>query len=218
MRVKGTTVPATCEQCAQPFMAQRRHVKLGAGRFCSQDCYRASMAANVLTAADIFSTNVDRSGTCWIWTGPSRGGRGRLRFQVSPGCRQTVGASAYAWYQATGHWPTADEYVCHDCPDGDNPLCVRNDAPGVHFVRGVAYQKVGHLWLGNHAANMADRDDKGRLARGERMGSSKLTAEDVLEIRLLAGNGVKHAILAARFGLHVGTISHIKNRLCWQHI
>jgi len=78
------------------------------------------------------------------------------------GHKSQITMSKAAWFLATGHWPTRWEYVCHDCPDGDNPACVRNDTIGVYTVEGVAYERRGHLWLGTPAANQADMRLKGR--------------------------------------------------------
>jgi hypothetical protein len=39
---KGT-VPRVCEECALPFLAQKRHVRLGRGRWCSRVCWTRSV-------------------------------------------------------------------------------------------------------------------------------------------------------------------------------
>ncbi len=57
--------------------------------------------------------------------------------------------------------------VCHNCPGGDNPICCNPD----------------HLFTGTSAENTADRHRKGRDAAGQRNGNSKLTDEQVIEIR-----------------------------------
>lgn len=64
-----------------------------------------------------------------------------------------------------------DMYVCHSC---DNKKCVNPD----------------HLFLGTAQDNAIDREQKGRgaLQFGENNPRSKLSFQDVSEIRALAGN------------------------------
>lgn len=93
--------------------------------------------------------------------------------------------------------------VLHTC---DNPGCCRKE----------------HLFLGSHTVNMIDCSMKGRGA------IQKLMPSDVLEIRRLhaASKPIGHKkvppgvnrALAARYGLHYGTIAHIVNGSKWTHL
>jgi hypothetical protein len=65
-------------------------------------------------------------------------------------------------------------HVLHHC---DNPPC----------------RKLSHLFLGTPADNAADRDAKGRQARGETNARTKLTPSDVREIRALAAVATRHS-------------------------
>jgi hypothetical protein len=85
-------------------------------------------------------------------------------------------------------------HVLHRC---DVPCCVN----------------PAHLFLGTHAQNMADRDRKTRGFRKPGMG--KLTAEQVLAIRKMAGSNGQ---IAAQFGVTDSNIEHIKARRTWKHI
>ena len=80
--------------------------------------------------------------------------------------------------------------VLHSC---DNPLCCNPK----------------HLRLGTQQDNMADRGSKGRTA-------SKLTEEQVLEIRAITG--MTQRAMAARYGVTEDAISKIINRRNWRHI
>ncbi len=95
--------------------------------------------------------------------------------------------------------------VCHDCPDGDNPLCVN----------------PGHLFLGTQGDNMRDCRDKGRLAdvKGSLHPNSKLTEDRVLRIReRWASRGVSLAAIGVEFGVSKGTVQGIVNGRSWRHV
>jgi hypothetical protein len=80
---------------------------------------------------------------CWLWTGGTYpDGYGRAVVD-----RRGVRAHRLAWEVFVGPIP-AGRFICHTC---DTPPCVN----------------PAHLFLGDHAANMADRDAKGRTLRGD---------------------------------------------------
>ncbi len=105
--------------------------------------------------------------------------------------------------------------VLHSC---DNPACCN----------------PAHLKVGTHSDNMADRRRKGRdatcghhqperRARGERINTSKLTPEDVRDIRLRyvpghrsrPGNMIE---LSAEYGVSPSTIQRIATGQYWKHV
>lgn len=91
-----------------------------------------------------FWSNVDQSGSCWVWLRSRSGGRmgyGRVQFRG----RLEV-AHRVAWTLAIGPIPEG-LFVLHKC---DNPPCVRPD----------------HLFLGTAQDNSRDRDEKGRHRSG----------------------------------------------------
>ncbi len=97
---------------------------------------------------------------CWVWTAKKfHGGYGRIRIGSE---RKTAIAHRAAWFLHYGRWP--EPFALHRC---DNPSCVRWD----------------HLFEGDHIVNQKDKLAKGRQAKGERHGSSKLTEREVLLIR-----------------------------------
>lgn len=93
--------------------------------------------------------------------------------------------------------PTLGKVVMHSC---DNPSCV----------------KPAHLTTGTQSENMQD------MARKMRNNTSKLSVEQVLEIRSryvrTSHKRSNKNELAAEFGVQPGTIKAIINRRLWSHI
>ena len=129
-------------------------------------------------------------------------------------------AHRWAWAQANGPIP-AGMHVLHAC---DNPPCIN----------------VAHLWLGTYADNNADRDRKGRTAKGERhgwalhpdlilrgavnsrgprrgrAGRPKLNIDAVRTIRAEVAAGQSMAALGRRFGVSRPTISAVVHGKNWK--
>lgn len=153
------------------------------------------------TLAERFWEKVDKSDgpqACWIWTGAKTlDGYGDIFTGLGRGRAHRV-----SWELHNGAIPDGLQ-VLHHC---DNPSCVNPT----------------HLWLGNHAENMADMSKKKRgksnPACGENSTSSKLTNSDVMEIRKLRANGVTRRVLAEKYGVTEGTIGHIASRTTWKHL
>jgi len=90
--------------------------------------------------------------------------------------------------------------VCHTC---DNPKCVNPT----------------HLWLGTYKDNWDDSVHKNRNTKGEAHGLSKLTDDDVLDIRYKYSTGFwTQTKLALEFGVDQSTISDVVRRTIWKHI
>jgi hypothetical protein len=108
-------------------------------------------------------------------------------------------AHRLAWALTNGPIPGGMS-VLHRC---DNPPCVN----------------PGHLFLGTQADNMHDMALKGRHhgsgVRGERQGLARLTEATVRGIRR---SELSNANLAARFGVHAGTIDKARRGLTWRHV
>jgi len=91
-----------------------------------------------------FWLRVQKSDTCWEWTGA------RLKYGLLSVKGRPRWAHRVSWVLTYGTIPPG-LCVLHHC---DNPPCVRPD----------------HLFLGTTLENIADRDRKGRQARGDRSG------------------------------------------------
>lgn len=145
-----------------------------------------------LSWPDRFRSKVAVAGPdeCWLWTASQRGGYGKY----GQGRHQSLRAHRVSYELSVGPIPEG-MMVCHTC---DTKLCVN----------------PAHLFLGSHAENMADRNQKGRQASGERHSQAKLTADDVENIRANRMN-LSGRELAALFGVSPSLISCIFNGKAW---
>lgn len=130
---------------------------------------------------------------CWEWQGWRHPfGHGQIgRGRRSDGLAYT---HVVAWEITNGPVP-AGAYVCHRC---DNPACVN----------------PGHLFLGDHAANMKDMLAKRRNSFGERH-ATKLKDADVEAIRKALMAGVTQQLLANQFGVSRSMIGMIGRHQRW---
>ena len=78
--------------------------------------------------------------------------------------------------------------------------------------------KAENIYWGTPKQNMEDRAAHGNMPVGEDHKCSKLTAEQVLEIRHLAERGVFQKEIARDFGISQPQVSDIFNRKCWAHL
>jgi hypothetical protein len=98
--------------------------------------------------------------------------------------------------------------VCHDCDanyaigDPSYRLCVNPN----------------HLFLGTNQENIIDAVEKGRMHRGERSGMTKLTGEQVVEIRRRYTTGETLAAISIDYGIDGSTVCNIGKRKLWKHI
>lgn len=190
----------SCLHCGQDFYNRPSHNE----RYCSKQCWIQSINVR---AEETFVSKLTRTDSCWIWQGKPhpRSGYG---FFVLYGT--TMGAHRASWTLFRGEIPDG-LFVCHHC---DNRLCVNPD----------------HLFLGTHQQNMQDMRAKGRgrngsrskpenLPRGEDNKMSKLTEDQVREIRrLYALGGISETSLATEFGVTQSTIGRVVRRECWRHV
>jgi hypothetical protein len=76
-----------------------------------------------------------------------------------------------------------------------------------------------HLIAGTMKDNMEDRNNKERQAKGIDLKHSKLTEEQIVEIRALWASGtMTQTDIGFDYGVHQGTISYLVNNKTWKHI
>jgi predicted XRE-type DNA-binding protein len=133
-------------------------------------------------------------GECWEWTkGLFTNGYGAFNYYG-----KNVHSHVFSWFLHSGLWP--DKLVLHKC---DNRRCVRPD----------------HLWLGTNADNMKDKKDKGRTAKEESHGSSKLTKKQVWKIhKLYREKGLTQENISLKINISRGQVSYIVDGKCWPNI
>ena len=77
---------------------------------------------------------------------------------------------------------------------------------------------IGNLAWGSQKENGEDKSRNGGVIRGEANNKAKLTAADVVEIRLLAASGVSQYVIADRFGVTRPAIGYVVRRATWRHV
>lgn len=147
---------ARCEACGSSITLLPHLSRRGSRqRFCGRTCYLAAARTPLL---DRFWPRVNKTETCWLWTGQTAGnGYGSL----SEGGRRgrLIYAHRLAWELASGAPIPRGKQVLHTC---DTPPCARNDEAGTYAVGGVTLPRFGHLFLGTHRDNVRDMHAKGR--------------------------------------------------------
>lgn len=131
---------------------------------------------------------------CWEWKGATTKGHGTIRIS-----RKQYYTHRLSWEIHYGSPGTLD--VLHQC---DNGRCVNPE----------------HLFLGTQQDNMQDMNKKGRRRtrplRGEENSQSKLTWDEVREIRIRYSNGgVTIRQLSQDYGVSPGTIGFIIDNKTW---
>ena len=145
------------------------------------------------------SSRIDFSGECWVWAG-AKSARGygviSLKSQEFP---QKVAMSHRAVYEICVEPIPDGMRVLHRC---DNPPCCR----------------PSHLFLGTDADNVKDKVAKGRQARGEGSGTSRLTALQVLEIRKRFLACERPQKIAESFNIAECHVYSIATGRSWSHL
>ncbi len=146
---------------------------------------------------------------CWLWErGSNEQGYGKIKISG-----KTILAHRASYLAFFENIPVGLS-ICHRC---DCPPCVNPD----------------HLFPGTSADNHADRNQKGRQARGdkqglrvhpesapkgERNGSARLTEIEVIRIRERLRQGAAVGALASEYCVSKAAIRFIQWRRTWRHL
>jgi len=146
---------------------------------------------NIQHIIERFESKINKDSLCWIWKGNYfRYGYGYLNV-----AGKNISANRISWMLHNEKTP-GKYFVCHKC---DNPQCVNPD----------------HLYLGSPQDNSDDMKKRNRSLRGELCPASKLSNDDVEQIKKRHKNGEYQRLLAKEFGVtreHLNKIINGKKR------
>lgn len=140
-----------------------------------------------------FWANINKVGSCWLWTGINTDRYGKLKISG-----KMVLAHRYSYELHFGTIPDG-LFVLHKC---DTPACVNPD----------------HLFLGTKQDNAADREQKGRGrdSRGDKKGQdAKLTEAKVRQIFKDYGIGMTQKEIGKKHGIAQGHVSRVLLKQVW---
>lgn len=149
-----------------------------------------------------YDSQVIKNDGCWGWRGSiTRAGYGQV---IAVNKIEFI--HRFSYQQHYGDLRVNDR-VCHHC---DNPIC----------------SNPRHLFKGTQKDNIQDCIRKGRFkkvpdifkAKGEKVSSSKLKEQEVIEIKKMIAQGMKNTEIASLFGVTHGNISCIRLGKTWKHI
>ncbi len=171
--------------------------KQSAKRLCSNHYQKLKRYGDPLrqppTTEERFWSRIEKTDSCWLWTGlVNDAGYGMIGVD-----KKLVRAHRYSYWLHYGEWPLP--VGRHTC---DNPKCVRPD----------------HIVAGTHQDNMADRCKRKRHAFGERVGTARLTSEQVREIKQLLKSGARQSDVADAFAISASHVSRINTGSQWKEI
>lgn len=138
---------------------------------------------------------VDPATGCWNWVG-LKFDKGYGYFKCKAVQKTPLAASRASWIIHRGH--PGNLFVLHQC---DNRACCNPD----------------HLFLGTQKKNMEDCKAKGRMNRGEDRPQSKLTDDEVTQIRRMKAQGASYGALAERFNVS-RSLCFYAVKVGWQHV
>lgn len=172
----------------------------------------ASVGSRELQERILANVEYDLNGGCWLWAGSMPAGKQQRGFLTIDGRSRLASRASF---QAFSGIDPSSGMVCHKC---DVPACVNPD----------------HLYLGDHASNMADMTRRNRFfaatqpdrcreagrtsglkndwAGGEKNPKSKLTADQVAAIR---ADRSSNRAAADTHGVHITTIQRIRRGVLW---
>lgn len=192
----NTLTPAIrrCEACGAPLLqkAGEKPVHYRKRKYCGYACSRPRGGPIPQPVEARFARKVQVTDGCHLWAG-AKNSDGYGSFNVGG-----VACLAHRVAYDLAHGSPGSAQVLHRC---DNPACVNPD----------------HLFLGDHADNMADmaRKGRGRTRVGPAHHAAKLDPEKVRSIR---ADPREHRVIAKDYGVSHMVIGAVKRRETWKHV
>jgi hypothetical protein len=165
--------------------------------YVGEDFYSDDAVRGFFRKIDFTYDNGMNNG-CWIWCG-SLNDKGYGTFGIRRNIEDSVWKMAhrFMWELFNGPIPNG-LFVCHTC---DNRKCVN----------------IKHLWLGTNSENMLDASSKGRMPIGKDNIQTKLTAEQVIEIRELARtHTLTRKQIAEKYSIQIRSVFRILSGETWK--
>jgi hypothetical protein len=148
MPAKGSTkaqVACTCLNCGALFIERRAQIARGKGKYCSRDCWKASLSVRERASLLERFTALYRvtDGGCWRWIGYiDPAGYGRIRIGGRSGTSAYAHRVSYALHKGAIAESMETDHLCR------NRWCVNPD----------------HLEEVSHQENIRRRDDARKAA------------------------------------------------------
>lgn len=147
-----------------------------------------------------FWAKVEKTLTCWIWTGAVSG---PMKYGALTRSGMHFLAHRWSWKLAFGPIPDG-MHVLHNC---DTPRCVNPE----------------HLFLGTKLDNTRDMIAKGRSKfsnphPGMTHHNHRFSDDDIRTMRLLFEAGLSQCELGRIYRTNQGNISRIVRRITWSHV
>jgi hypothetical protein len=200
-----------CENCGKMFLIKKNYETR---RFCNKKCFYEWNSKNMkafnesrfqwkrATEEEIlerrkinFESKVIKKDGCWDWVGVvDKDGYGLF----PSGYHRTMRANRFSFLMHYGDLPK-NILVCHHC---DNPRCTNPE----------------HLFLGTAKINSMDAKNKKRTTLGSKNAQTKLTENDVLEIRRLLTTYIQSKEICLKYDISSTTLNNIKTGKSWKHI
>jgi hypothetical protein len=131
---------------------------------------------------------------------PSRHWFGYPQVRLAVEGRPATGGAIYKFVAEAFIGPRPDGMVVRH-RDGDPANC-----------------RADNLCYGTQQENMDDRAIHGTTLRGEQIATSKLTEEQIWQIKARLEAGDKQKTIASAFDIHESTVSAINTRRLWRHV
>ena len=186
-----------CSNCGKTIFKEQGRIKGSKNNFCDKECKKQwHLKPETIKARFMHYVNIIDSNT-WLWTGSTKNGYGQ--FGVN-GVMLYTHRISYELF--IGEIPE-DRCVLHGYDDNRLNICPKN------------------LWLGSKSDNSRDCVKKGRGVdrSGSKHGQSKLTEDNVIEIRKMhETNLYTHNYISKMFGVSRCLVTSILNKRSWLHI
>lgn len=189
-----------CFFCKNVFSVKERNDRKHQSVYCSKECryrYENDPINQLKRLKESLDKNVIKRGDneCWGWKIKEERGYGQAVFMG-----KHISASKASYIVYKGEIPKG-MIVCHSC---DVPECTN----------------FRHLWLGTYHENTQDMIKKGRNRnpKGTDHPGSKLTEEQIVDIKKRLSNGEKGSYIAQLFSISDSLVSSIKTKKKWGHI